>query len=263
MFAYIRDTEVTTVSMVIEDRSFKSPVFSRRVLVIVGGYGTGKSEVAVNLARFLKSSQKLSVAIADLDIVNPYFRSREAAQQLEAWGIEAIHPQGDFTYADLPIIIPQVKAAIEGYDGLLILDVGGDDAGARVLSSLAGSFPTGDCEVLFVLNANRPFSTDVEGCLKLMQEIETAARLKFTGIISNTHMLEDTTGQDILKGLELARQVSKATALPVLFVAGMQRQLNEINPEQIDVPVLTLDRLLLKPWEKGSDSEASSLPTKD
>ncbi|RKX27885.1 MAG: cobalamin biosynthesis protein CobQ, partial [Candidatus Zixiibacteriota bacterium] len=141
--------------MVKTDRHFTPPIFNKRVLVVVGGYGSGKSEVSVNLARHLASSGQLHVAIADLDIVNPYFRSREATEQLEKLGIETLHPKGSQAFADLPIIIPQVKSAIEGYDGVLILDVGGDDAGARVLGSLAGTFPSDDHEVLFVLNANR------------------------------------------------------------------------------------------------------------
>ncbi|MBU8934979.1 MAG: hypothetical protein KOO62_13415 [candidate division Zixibacteria bacterium] len=249
--------------MVKEPISFKSPVFSKRVLVIVGGYGTGKSEVSVNLACLLASKREDPVAIADLDIVNPYFRSREAAEQLTQLGVESIHPPGSQAYADLPIIIPRVKSAIEGYEGTLILDVGGDDAGARVLSSLAGSFPIDDHDVLFVLNANRPFNTDVDSCLQMMRKIEVAARLQFTGIISNTHMIEHTTDQDVLKGLDLTRKLSKTTSLPVSFVAAMRSQLREIDPENIDVPILPLDRLLLRPWEKASDDGAPSAPTEE
>lgn len=244
---------MTIVLMVKTNRHFKSPSFSKRVLVVVGGYGSGKSEVSVNLARHLVAVGQLNVAIADLDIVNPYFRSREVDAQMETLGIETIHPKGSHAYADLPIIIPQVKSAIEGYDGALILDVGGDDAGARVLSSLAGSFPPDDHEVFFVLNANRPFNSDVDSCLQLMERIKKSARLKFTAIISNTHMVEHTTSEDILKGIDLATKLSRVSALPVVFIAAMRKQLSEINPEQIDVPVLPLDRLLLKPWEKAND----------
>ncbi|MFH2054552.1 MAG: hypothetical protein ABIJ61_01220, partial [bacterium] len=113
-------------------RQFLEPSFANALLVIVGGYGSGKSEISVNLARYLAVSQPDPVSIADLDLVNPYFRSREALKQLNSLGIKVIAPQGDMQHADLPVVLPEIRGAIGGADGPVILDVGGDDVGSRV-----------------------------------------------------------------------------------------------------------------------------------
>src|SRR5512138_981124 len=124
--------------------------FQHNLIIIVGGYGSGKSEVSVNLARQLAATQSESVALADLDIVNPYFRSREAAEKLAAFGVRSLVPPGTQVYADLPVVIPDIKREIENRQGRLILDVGGDDVGARVLSSLTESITPLSYEMLFV-----------------------------------------------------------------------------------------------------------------
>jgi MinD-like ATPase involved in chromosome partitioning or flagellar assembly len=178
-----------------------SPLISKGIIVIVGGYGSGKSEVAVNLARHLAKSQPEPVAIADLDIVNPYFRSREAMKVLDAMNVKSIVPPGAQFYADLPIILPQIKGAIEKNEGKLLLDAGGDDVGARVLSSLSDAFVEGTYDMFLVLNANRPFTSTMDGCVKMINSIEQAARLKFTGLISNTHMMDDSTVDGALHGV--------------------------------------------------------------
>jgi len=224
--------------------------FSKRILTIVGGYGSGKSEVSVNLSRYLIESGQGPVAIADLDIVNPYFRSREAAEKLEELGIRTLNPKGEQHHADLPIILPEVKGAIQQFPGTVILDVGGDDAGARVLSSLADAFPANEYELFLVLNANRPFTADVASCQKMIEMIERSARLSFTGIISNTHLLENTTADTVMAGVELAHEVSQESGLPLVFVGALSDLVGKLDLKKIDVPVLPLRRWLVKPWEK-------------
>ncbi|MBU0983298.1 MAG: cobalamin biosynthesis protein CbiA, partial [candidate division Zixibacteria bacterium] len=206
--------------MATDSTKFRSPSFSRRVLTIVGSFGSGKSEVAVNLARQLRTDGTESVSIADLDIINPYFRSREAARDLDKLGIRSILPHGNHVHADLPIIVPEVRGEIEGGTGTLVLDVGGDDLGARVLSSLREAFVDGGYELLLTLNANRPFTADVPGAMKAMKGIEMACQLRFTGIISNTHLMKETTTDTVLDGLNLARKLSAETGLPVCFVSA-------------------------------------------
>lgn len=229
---------------------FQKPTFSKSIITIVGGYGSGKSEIAVNLARYLIHHQSERVALADLDIVNPYFRSREAVRELTALGITALVPPGDQIYAELPIIVPEIKTAIEKKEGKVILDVGGDDTGARVLSSLTDAFETGPYELLLVLNASRPFTADVTGCLKMIKSIEISSRLKFTGIISNTHLMDDTSVELVLEGLKLARTVSEKTGLPIVFLSAITDILDKLSPRKVALPVLPLDRSLLKPWER-------------
>ena len=135
------------------------------IAVFVGNYGSGKSEVAVNCAlQFADGGE--TVRLVDLDVVNPYFRSREAVATLEAHNVEVVMPKGGLQWADLPVVLPRVKGVIAKPDGRLILDVGGDDVGARVLSSLADVLQRAEHQLLQVINSRRPFTDTVEGCLK-------------------------------------------------------------------------------------------------
>lgn len=236
--------------MVVMVRPKPALTFRKGIIGIVGGYGSGKSEVAVNLSRHLAATGDKPVAIADLDIVNPYFRSREAAKQLEALGIRPLVPPGEHALADLPIIIPEIKGAIQANEGTLVLDVGGDDAGSRVLSSLANAFKQESYDFLLVLNANRPFTSTVETTMETMRRIEVSSRLTFTGIISNTHLMDETTPEVVLDGLRLAEEVSQKTSLPIVFVSAIGPVLKKLTSRLGDYPVLQLDRSLVKPWEK-------------
>jgi RecA/RadA recombinase len=221
-----------------------------RVILIVGNYGSGKTEVAVNLAIRLAAQQ--SVAIADLDIVNPYFRCREARAEMESFGIRVINPQGDFHSADLPIILPEIRGAVQGEAGLLIFDVGGDDVGARVLSSLADVFTDRAYSMLQVLNARRPFTDTAAGAMKIKVEIEAASRLRVTGLISNTHLLEETDAATVLDGLRLAREVGAAAGLPVAFVTANEDLRDSFETSAVDCPVLWIRRRMLPPWKLKS-----------
>ena len=234
---------------------FQSPSFSKNVIVIVGGFGSGKSEVSVNLAQHLARTTDGPVAIADLDVVNPYFRSREAAEPLKALGIKSLVPPGERAQADLPIVIPEIKGAILAPEGKLILDVGGDNAGATVLKSLADAFEPGAYELLLTVNAYRPFTADVDGALKMLSEIESACGLKFSGLISNSHLIEQTTTEEVLHGIDLTEQVSRRTDLPICFVSVANDILAALDPRRVPYPVLAINRLLLKPWERSPSTE--------
>ena len=222
----------------------------QRVVLIVGNYGSGKTEVAVNLAIRLREQQ--SVSIADLDIVNPYFRCREARGEMESLGIRVINPEGEYQAADLPIILPEIRGVVQDGAGTLILDVGGDDAGARVLGSLADVFTDTPYAMLQVLNAKRPFTETAAGCLKIRSEIEAASRLRITGLVSNTHLLEDTDPATVLEGLRLAREVGKAAKLPVAFVTVNESLRGEFDAEKADCPILWIRRRMLPPWKLKS-----------
>ena len=221
-----------------------------RVVLIVGNYGSGKTEVAVNLA--IQLSERRDVSIADLDIVNPYFRCREARTEMERYGIRVINPDGDFEAADLPIILPEIRGAVLKGEGTLIFDVGGDDVGARVLSSLADVFEGRSCTVLQIINAKRPFTQDVEGCLKIKGEIEAASRLRVTGLVSNAHLLEETDAPTVIEGLELAREMGKAADLPVAFVTAGEDLRGKFDAEKAGCPVLWIKRRMLPPWKLKS-----------
>ena len=221
-----------------------------RIVLIVGNFGSGKTEVAVNLA--IQLSGRQNVSIADLDIVNPYFRCREARDEMEGYGIRVINPEGDYRAADLPIILPEVRGALLNEGRTLIFDVGGDDAGARVLSSLADVFADRRYTMLQVLNARRPFTENVEGCLKIRSEIESASRLRVTGLVSNTHLMEETDAPTVVEGLRLAREVGQAAGLPIAFVTADEKLRGGFDAKQAGCPVLWIQRRMLPPWKLRS-----------
>ena len=222
----------------------------QRIVLIVGNYGSGKTEVAVNLA--IQLSTKRNVAIADLDIVNPYFRCREARDELESFGIRVINPTGDYQAADLPIILPEIRGAVLDGENTLIFDVGGDDVGARVLGSLADVLAKKPYTMLQILNAKRPFTETVAGCLKIKGEIEAASRLRITGLVSNTHLLEETGTETVLEGLRLAREVAKDADLPVSFVTADENLRDTFDVRDLACPVLWIKRRMLPPWKLRS-----------
>lgn len=228
---------------------FNPIVSNKRVVIFAGAYGSGKTEVAVNYALELSRVCDDSISIIDLDIVNPYFRSRETAAEMERHGIKPIIPMGEHCHADLPIIVPQIRAAIESRSGRVVVDVGGDDLGSRVLGSMVDALEGSDHEFWLVLNANRPFTSTVEGAIKMIKGIEASSRIKFTGIVSNTHLIGETTPQTILEGIWHSQSVAKECDLPLVFACGMDHVIDKIDPASVPVPLFSLSRRMLKPWE--------------
>jgi len=229
----------------------------RPLVIFSGNFGSGKSEVAVNTA-FRLADQWEKVAIVDLDVVNPYFRCREARELLEHEGIEVIAPGGEFSAADLPIILPEIRGRIAHYDGVVILDVGGDDVGARALASLSDVVATRPHHYVMVLNERRPFTKDVESASATITRIEAAARLTATGIVGNTHLMEQTTVETIKKGYDLCQQISCERSLPLLFVTAPQALYDDVLTLGLACPVLPLRRRLRPPWL--SDSAQAAVP---
>lgn len=219
------------------------------IIIIAGNYGSGKSETAVNLAAASRRAGK-SVKLTDLDLVNPYFRSREAKKPLEDLGVEVVLPNKKYMHADLPILTPAVAGMIKNPARLTILDAGGDDAGVKVLAALADVLEKGDVKLLQVINLLRPETCDVQGCLRIKAKIEAAAKLPVTGLISNANLLDETTPQMIYDGYDLVRRVSEATGRNIEFITASTRLLPQLDMERISCPILTIDRLLAPPWAR-------------
>ena len=220
------------------------------IVVIVGAYGSGKTEVAINLAAHMHAMGSV-VRLADLDLVNPYFRAREARHALGRLGIEVVLPPAQYMQADLPILTPAVSGMLNNPSGLTLLDVGGDDVGATVLAALADSFNGKAVQVLQVINPNRPHTDTVSGCLKMRAAIEAKAKLSITGIVGNTNLIEETHEADILAGYEFAKQVAEAGRVPLVFITMPSALLTRLDKKDIQCPVLELKRQLIPPWKKA------------
>lgn len=240
------------------------PIISKTIVALVGGFGSGKTEVSVNLAKYLAATESSPVTIADLDLVNPYFRTREAVIEMEAMGIKVIVPRGGQFFADLPILLPEIKGAIEKTNGKLILDVGGDAQGTRAVGSLADVFVPGQYDMWMVLNSRRPQTSDLSGCINTMKRIEASSKLTFTGLISNSHMIDETDGEVIEEGYRLARAVSRETGLPLAFISAKRSVLEKMDTAVFECPILPLTRSMLKPWERketGVDDQSNNQRT--
>jgi len=220
----------------------------RRIQVFVGAYGSGKSEVAINYAFQAKIRRGLSsVAIADLDLVNPYFRSRELRDAFEAQGIRVLGPAGELAHADLPVIVPEIRGWLDHEDVLLVLDVGGDDAGARALSQFATAIDPADAEVYLVVNNRRPWTGTPAGVADVIRRIEANARMRITALVSNPNLGDETTREVVVEGHAAIREAAVHVGLPIAFLC-VSREIEAADPVVVDVPILALDRQLFPPW---------------
>jgi hypothetical protein len=220
------------------------------IVIIVGNYGSGKTEIAINLAVHEKHNGK-DVKLADLDLVNPYFRTREARKQLQAIGIEVILPPDQYMTADLPILSSRVAALIRKQNHLAILDAGGDDAGATVLAALAESLKGRPVKMLQVINPFRPYTDTVAGCMKICREIETASKMTMNGIVGNANLIEDTQALHIYDGYGFVSRVSAESGLPLEFITVGEALRSEIEFKRFSCPVLTIKRQLVPPWRSA------------
>jgi hypothetical protein len=163
-----------------------------------------------------------------------------------------VAPEGELFYADLPILVPGAQAMARSGDGSrVIFDVGGDDLGARVLGSLAGRFDRQAADVLFVVNANRPFAEDLAAMHAKLVEVRTAARLGVTGLVANTHLMDETTPEVVLQGIRAARELEAATGIPLRFCAVSGRLAQAFGgPDGAadQLPILALERHILPPF---------------
>jgi hypothetical protein len=224
------------------------------IVGFVGNYGSGKTEVAVNYALQLADSGR-TLAIADLDLVNPYFRCRDALGPLEERGIRVVVPAGANRFGELPIILPEVRGLLQGSHQTAILDVGGDDVGARALSHLAPDFPEpGGYQLWQVINRQRPFTDTVEGCLTMKEQIEGSCRLTITGLVANSHLMDETTAEIIEEGYHFTCEVGRQADLPVVMTVVSTQLCSETKMGDIAGPVLAIDRQMTPPWVDDSAS---------
>ena len=196
------------------------PDINKRIFVVTGHYGSGKTEFSVSLAILLAKTGRLGygkIALVDLDIVNPYFRSRERSELLEKEGISVYSGafKGEIT-AELPALDASFRAPLEDGDCLTIVDVGGNDSGARVLHQFEKYFLPENHVLLCVLNANRPETNSLGGALEHLRAIEYETGMTVHGIINNCHLLMETTAETVLKGHKLCETVCE-TAGKILW----------------------------------------------
>ncbi|MGL4485221.1 MAG: ATP-binding protein [Anaerovoracaceae bacterium] len=219
-----------------------------RISIIVGHYGSGKTEYALNLiVNAAENKAYKKFAICDLDIANPYFRSRELQQELEEKGIRVISNAFGYDITeDLPAVSSEILSPLQNEEYRVILDVGGNDTGAMILNQYYKyltkhahngelcfpKVPRDEIEMLLVVNANRPETDTVEKAIEHKKAIEEMTNLKITGLINNSHMLRETSVEDVKRGHKLCEELSKITGLPLKNDLVTEEVFNKIDEEE-------------------------------
>ena len=212
----------------------------KRVTILCGHYGTGKTNVAVNCALALAGAGE-SVTVADLDIVNPYFRTLDSAADLEAAGVRMICSRFANSNVDIPSLPPDLYAITDDRSRRVVIDVGGDDSGAMVLGRLAPAIIAEDSYAMWlVVNRYRPLTPDIPSTVEVMREIEAASGLRFTGIINNSNLGAETTADTVLASVEYAAALSAATGLPLVATTVDGRLYEELKDTIGDLMPLQL-----------------------
>ena len=202
---------------------------AKRVTIFSGHYGSGKTNIAVCFAKHIKSQQK-DVAIYDLDIVNPYFRTIDAEKLLSLSGVELVVSPYAETNVDIPAINAKSYQMLADKSKYAVVDLGGDDRGALAMGRFSGKLiEENDYDFLLVLNKYRPETKDIEGVKAIINEIEFASKIRFTGIVNNTNLGAETTDKLVLEGYEFAKQVEKQTGLSIKFTSVEKKLYNRLK----------------------------------
>lgn len=218
----------------------------RRITLFCGHYGSGKTNIAVNVALNLKKVYD-KVAVADLDIVNPYFRSKDSSADFEKAGIKLICSEYANSNVDIPALPQEMYSITADKQTRFVLDIGGDDRGAYALGRLAQDIIDEDnYEMLLVINKYRPLTPDALSTVEVMQEIEFAGKIKFTGIVNNSNLGELTTAEDVLDSLGYAQEVSQISGLPVVMTCVKEDLFDLLNDKIDNLFSLTLQEKIIK-----------------
>ena len=214
----------------------------KRITLFAGHYGSGKTNIAVNYARLL-ARRGHPVTLADLDIVNPYFRAKDSEADLAKEGIRLISSPYANSNVDIPALPQEMYAVTDDRSHYAVLDIGGDDRGALALGRYApGILQEGEYEMLLVVNCYRPLSHDAPSTLEIMREIELAGGMRFTAIVNNSNLGCETTARTVLDSLPYAARISEESGLPVKMTTVEARLLSELEGKIPDLMGLELQQ---------------------
>lgn len=218
----------------------------RRLTLVVGAYGSGKSEVSINYALALRAAG-YRVTLCDLDTINPYYRSADARESLEKAGVRMIAPRFAGTNVDVPAVPDDIASAFDDVSSYAVLDIGGEDLGARVVASLKPRILTAgtDRAVWMTVNPNRPFTSDAARILRVQAELEEAMGLPVDGYVLNANLMEDRVDPlVVLHGLDVLGKVSEHSGKPILFLTWLADDEPMAGTAASTFPILSLRRYL-------------------
>ena len=224
---------------------------NKRITLFAGHYGSGKTNISVNYALWLKEKHE-KVIIADLDIVNPYFRSKDSEKQLEERGIHLISSEYANSNVDVPAMPAEAYAIIDDKQAVAVIDVGGDDRGALAMGRYAPAIlEENDYEMLFVINKYRPLTPDCASTLAVMHEIETACRMKFTGIVNNSNLGDETDEETVLNSAAYADEISKTSELPIRMTTVKESLYDKLKEKVVNCTPIKL--YVKQSWAKQEE----------
>lgn len=230
-------------------------LLDRRILVLVGGYGAGKTQLSISLALKWAKQGEL-VALVDLDLINPYFRLREIAIQLEAQGIEVIRPEGDLALAENPSLPRQIDGALRDPTKRVVIDVGGNETGATILGRYHNLLKGEDVAILQVVNIFRPFNSTIEEIESMRRDIETKSHLKVHGWINNSNLQNWTTLADWETSSVLLSNLTAQSKLPIV-TRGVDPEWAEKNNLQWNSEWVPVKRYLSLGWKSSGKNGLS------
>ncbi len=226
-------------------------MFEKRINIFTGHFGSGKTEVAVNYALKLAEAN-YKTAIVDFDIVNPYFRTADAKEELEKNNIWVILPMYANTNVDVPAIPSEIYSLFQKKEYKAVLDVGGDDLGAKAVSRFKEEILSDDYEMFFVINTRRGMTDTPEKILEMIALVEDSANIKVTRLINNSNLLEETTPEIILEGNRIISQVSEKLGIPLSITAGLEGAISRLESSRLSgSELLPLRKQIHLPWNRG------------
>ena len=227
----------------------------KRLTLFAGHYGSGKTNIALNYARFLHE-QGYPITIADLDIVNPYFRTKDSEAQLAAEGIKLICSPFANSNLDVPAMPKETYALIDSRTQYGVLDIGGDDRGALALGRYTPEIKDeNNFEMLLVVNRSRPLTRTSDDTVAVMHEIEAACGLPFTGIVNNTNLGQQTTADDVLASVSYADAISKQTKLPIFMTCCADYLYQSLKDQIENLFPLNLQKLYYQLTQEASNGK--------
>lgn len=226
-------------------------MFDKRVNIFTGHFGSGKTEVAVNYALKLAEAE-YKTAIVDFDIVNPFFRTADAKEELEKNNIWVILPMYANTNVDVPAIPPEIYSMFQKKEYRAVLDVGGDDLGAKAVSRFKEEIVSDDYEMFFVVNTRRGMTDTPGKIIEMIALVEESANIKVTKLVNNTNLLDETTPEILLEGNRIIAQASEKSGIPIGMTAGMEEVVKNLTSEMLGgSEILPMIKQIHLPWNKG------------
>lgn len=226
-------------------------MFEKRMNIFTGHFGSGKTEVAVNYALKLAEAN-YKTAIVDFDIINPYFRTADAKEELEKNNIWVLLGRYVNTNVDIPSIPAEIYSLFQNKEYKAVLDVGGDDLGAKAVSRFKEEILSDDYEMFFVINTKRIMTDTPEKILEMIALIENSANIKVTKLVNNSNLLEETTADIILQGNDIISRVSEKLGIPIGITAGMEEVVCGLNSIQLSgSEILSMKKQIHLPWNRG------------